>query len=147
MIKILSPASVHMESAYQLFCSCREQPWSQSLFQQSLRKPYSLIAFADRIVVGVAVVSQVLDEAELEDICVHVDYRKRGIARDLLKGCILRLREDHIGRCNLEVRQSNQAAIKLYESLGFIKLGERKAYYPLANGGSETALLYRLNII
>lgn len=147
MIKILSPTSVHMERAYQLFCSCREQPWSQSLFQQSLCKPYSLIAFADPIFVGVAVISQVLDEAELEDICVHVDYRKRGIARDLLKGCILRLRKDHISLCNLEVRQSNQAAIKLYESLGFVKLGERKAYYPLANGGTEAAVIYRLNIV
>ena len=43
----------------------------------------------------------------------------------------------------LEVRPSNPTAIRLYESLGFARVGVRKAYYQ-ASGGREDAWVYRL---
>ncbi len=43
----------------------------------------------------------------------------------------------------LEVRPSNQVAIKLYESMGFEQIGLRRAYYP-GNEGREDALVLAL---
>ena len=44
---------------------------------------------------------------------------------------------------SLEVRPSNPGAIRLYESLGFARVGVRKAYYQ-ATAGREDAWVYRL---
>jgi ribosomal-protein-alanine N-acetyltransferase len=43
----------------------------------------------------------------------------------------------------LEVRPSNHVALTLYESMGFVRVGLRKAYYQ-ASGGREDALVYKL---
>ena len=55
---------------------------------------------------------------------------------------LTRAREAEMQDVFLEVRPSNPVAIKLYESLGFVKVGIRKAYYQAANG-REDALVYK----
>ncbi|MCL4783118.1 MAG: GNAT family N-acetyltransferase [Bryobacterales bacterium] len=64
-------------------------------------------------------------EAEILNIAVHPAARRRGIARALLAGLLQRL----TGEVFLEVRASNLAAIQLYESLQFARVGIRPAYY------------------
>lgn len=64
-------------------------------------------------------------EAEILNIAVHPAARRRGIARALLVGLLQRL----TGEVFLEVRASNLAAIQLYESLQFARVGIRPAYY------------------
>lgn len=151
MIAVCAPQPQHIDSAYALFCSHRESPWSKALFESSLHKPFSLLALQDSTLLGFIVISHVLDEAELEDICVDPAYRQRGVARALLRSSMASLRARGIKKWHLEVRQSNRPAIRLYESLGFVKVGERKAYYSKASNidGHETAeaaLLYSLHL-
>jgi ribosomal-protein-alanine N-acetyltransferase len=43
--------------------------------------------------------------------------------------------------CFLEVRSSNAGAIALYQSMGFMQVGERKNYYPDHRRGGEDALI------
>lgn len=147
MISICAPEPVHLDLAYALFCSHRETPWSMALFQHSLQTPFSCIALSDTALLGFIVVSHVLDEAEIEDVCVDARYRRHGVAKRLLLQVISRLKDANIVRLHLEVRQSNQAAITLYESMGFIKIGERKQYYERINDVSESALLYCLDVL
>lgn len=64
-------------------------------------------------------------EAEILNIAVHPSARRRAIARTLL----LRLLDALVGDVFLEVRASNLAAIQLYESLNFVRVGIRPAYY------------------
>jgi ribosomal-protein-alanine N-acetyltransferase len=68
-------------------------------------------------------------ECELENLVVAAQYRRRGLASQLIHVLIASAREHNLERILLEVRESNQAARALYEKLGFQVNGRRKAYY------------------
>ncbi|MFC4699837.1 ribosomal protein S18-alanine N-acetyltransferase [Glaciecola siphonariae] len=137
---------VHIEQAYQLFSQFRSKPWSLELFQQALQQPFSMLQVSEGEVSAVLLVSNVLDEAEIEDICVNPKHQRQGLARYLLSECLTILRTKGYKKIHLEVRQSNVAAIRLYESMGFALQGTRKHYYDTDDGQKESALLYRLDI-
>jgi ribosomal-protein-alanine N-acetyltransferase len=71
----------------------------------------------------------ILDEAEIHRIAVKEKYRRSGIAGMLINEMFNVLRDLEIVSVHLEVRQSNHAAIKLYEKFGFMIKGHRKGYY------------------
>ncbi len=71
----------------------------------------------------------ILDEAEIHRIAVKEKYRRSGIAGMLLHEMLNAFRDMGIVSVHLEVRQSNHAAIKLYEKFGFMIKGQRKGYY------------------
>ena len=63
------------------------------------------------------------DEHEILNLAIEPEYRRRGIARALLRESM------KSGAWFLEVRESNLPAIRLYESLGFRPVGHRNNYY------------------
>jgi [ribosomal protein S18]-alanine N-acetyltransferase len=71
----------------------------------------------------------ILDEAEIHRIAVKKEYRRSGIAAMLLREMFRVLRDMKIVSVHLEVRQSNNEAINLYEKLGFMLKGRRQGYY------------------
>jgi len=71
-------------------------------------------------------------EGHIMSIAVHPDYRSRGIGSALLKEVIERLFKLGAKYIGLEVRVSNERAIRLYERFGFKKAGVLSGYY--ANG-------------
>jgi ribosomal-protein-alanine N-acetyltransferase len=95
------------------------------------------------LVAGFAVASVASPEAELETIGVAIGFQRRGIGADLVRemGRVLGLRG--VTKVQLEVRDSNLAAKRLYGSLGFIEDGRRGSYYadPI-----EDAVLMRLDL-
>jgi ribosomal-protein-alanine N-acetyltransferase len=66
---------------------------------------------------------------ELENIAVHPSMRRQGIGRSLISALLDHARLVRAGRILLEVRESNVAAIRLYQSCGFTVLGNRREYY------------------
>lgn len=64
-------------------------------------------------------------------ICVHPEYRRQGIAKELLKVCE---EEMDMPRCRLTVRESNKAAIELYLDQGYMEVGRWQKYY---KGGED----------
>lgn len=82
-------------------------------------------------------------DAELEAIGVLPEWRRYGIARQLLKTLIVTAIEQGCERLLLEVRATNYPAIRLYQESGFHIDGRRKHYYPAAPGaaGREDAVL------
>jgi ribosomal-protein-alanine N-acetyltransferase len=73
----------------------------------------------------------VLDEGQITNIATHPDARRRGLG-EKVTGALLEYGEDHgLTLFSLEVRESNFAAIALYEKLGFKKAGIRKNFYKL----------------
>ena len=68
-------------------------------------------------------------ECELENLVVANQYRRRGLASQLLRALVASGRQHNLERILLEVRESNQAARALYIKFGFKENGRRKAYY------------------
>jgi len=68
-------------------------------------------------------------ECELENLVVANQYRRRGLASQLLRTLVASGRQHNLERILLEVRESNQAARALYAKFGFKENGRRKAYY------------------
>ena len=69
------------------------------------------------------------DTADLQDLFVAEDSRKRGVGKALVSAFINAARKKNVKKLFLEVRESNAVAIKLYESAGCTFLSERKKYY------------------
>ena len=74
------------------------------------------------------------------NIAVHPDYRKQGIATNLINILVKELTQRGSHSLMLEVRASNEGAISVYKSLNFSEVGRRKNYY---RNPKEDALIMR----
>jgi ribosomal-protein-alanine N-acetyltransferase len=108
-------------------------PWSRSMFAGELAKPssFSLGAFdpETEALVGYLVISRYVDAWHVMNLAVTESYRRRGVARTLLDRLFEVTAADERRGYTLEVRVSNQGAIKLYEGMGFVARGVRRGYY------------------
>ncbi len=136
----------YFASAYAIFCSHRRQPWQFETFLKSLLMPCSVMAIKDQKLLGYALVSSVVDEVEIEDICVNEQYRKQGVGDAILAHIIKTAKKNEAMHVLLEVAQHNQAAITLYQKHGFITVHVRKQYYQLDDNQFADAILMRKQI-
>ena len=108
-------------------------PWSRSMFAGELAKPssVSLGGFDPETgdLLGYLIISRYVDAWHVMNIAVAPDYRRRGIARRLMENLFEVTARDARRGYTLEVRVSNEAAIHLYEGLGFRARGIRRGYY------------------
>jgi [ribosomal protein S18]-alanine N-acetyltransferase len=108
-------------------------PWSRSMFASELSKPssISLGAFEAETgeLVGYLVISRYVDAWHVMNIAVAPERRRQGIAVALFDRLFELTAADGRRGYTLEVRISNEAAIKLYERLGFQSRGVRRGYY------------------
>ena len=108
-------------------------PWSRSMFAGELAKPSSLSlgAFDEEsgALVGYLVISRYVDAWHVMNLAVTPPWRRRGIARTLLDRLFEVTSNDERRGYTLEVRVSNEGAIKLYETMGFVARGVRRGYY------------------
>jgi polysaccharide biosynthesis protein PslH len=112
--------------------------------ESSQWQPQDYLAFDCQVgmsedrVAGFLVSRSVADkEREILNIAVHPDFRRLHIATELLRAALSRWPGAHF----LEVRESNAAARRLYEGLGFQAVGERPAYY---DNPPETGIVMRI---
>jgi ribosomal-protein-alanine N-acetyltransferase len=109
------------------------QPWSKASFLSELRKaPPSLYVVRSEpspCILGYICFWPVADEFQMLNFAVHPDYRRQGLGRHLLTFLLILAEEKRISTVLLEVRPSNQAALALYQSLGFKVLYRRPGYY------------------
>ena len=106
-------------------------PWSRSMFASELAKASSICLGAwegDRLV-GYIVNSRYVDAWHVMNVAVDPECQRRGIATRLLERLFELTRDDQRRGYTLEVRVSNADAISLYETLGFVRQGIRRAYY------------------
>jgi ribosomal-protein-alanine N-acetyltransferase len=82
-------------------------------------------------------------EVELESIVVSGELRCRGIGGSLLDSAIAAAKRHGAEHLDLEVRESNGAAARLYARFGFTETGRRRGYY---HGPEEDAVLMSLTL-
>lgn len=106
-------------------------PWSEAMFADSLDNPLvRLVTLTEEgALVAYCLFAIVSPEAELLNLAVVPEMRKRGIARTLLSEALTALELESVDTVFLEVRESNIPARAFYDSLGFIPVGRRKHYY------------------
>ncbi len=106
-------------------------PWSRSMFASELAKPTSIClgAFEGDDLVGYVINSRYVDAWHVMNVAVDPRHQRRGVATALLERLFELTADDERRGYTLEVRISNEEAIRLYEKLGFEPRGIRRGYY------------------
>ena len=110
-------------------------PWSRNLFLSEFRSPgisTLMVALSDasaRTIIAYIIFWHVGDEMHILNLAVTPSERRQGIATRLVLAAIKRAYQMGARRAYLEVRVSNEAAMKLYSDLGFTGISVRRDYY------------------
>ena len=141
-MEIIKMSDAHVAQVAQLEKLCFSAPWSENAVASELTNPLSLWLVAEDTgtVAGYVGSQTVMGEADMMNVAVHPDYRRQGIAEALIRSLIAQLAEKGAYCLTLEVRTSNEAAIALYQKLGFVQVGRRPNYY---RNPREDALILR----
>ena len=109
------------------------QPWSEKGFLDSLQLPNTIFLAAcdGQEVVGYAGMYLSVDEGEIVNVAVAQKMRRKGIGDALLDKMAECAAQKGIQQIVLEVRVSNEPAIRLYEKHGYVRCGVRKGFYEL----------------
>lgn len=114
---------------------CFGTPWSKALFAEELKHESICHWFKARDEAGPMRVAaymgfwKAVDEAHITNLAVRPEIQRKGLGRALAGYLLDRARDLGCVRATLEVRPSNVAALKLYESLGFAGVALRPKYY------------------
>ena len=123
--------AVHVPQIAELEQVCFTDPWPDQAIRSELTNPLSLwlVALEGETVAGYVGSQSVLGEADIMNVAVAPEHRRKGIASALLNALQEALAAREVHSLTLEVRDSNGPAIALYESLGYIQVGLRPNYY------------------
>jgi len=117
-------------------------PWTLGIFRDCLRIGYNAwVMTLDNSVIGYGIVMLSPGEAHILNICIDLEYQRKGLGRHLLRHLVKKSNQTDVDMILLEVRRSNTNAQLLYQSEGFHELGVRKAYYPADNGREDAIIL------
>ena len=122
----------HLQYIADLEKMCFSTPWTYENLAEELNNDtaYFFVALdEDEEVIGYIGVSVVADSCFVNNIAVYPACRRQGVGTALMKIAIMTADARGTDFISLEVRESNFAAIALYQSLGFEEMGRRKNFY------------------
>ena len=131
-VRIVPMNADHLDEVAELEQVCFSTPWSRNMLAEELDNACSafLVALDDQgRVAGYAGLQVILDEGYITNVAVQPEYRRQGVAGQLLAVFLNFAKGTHLAFLTLEVRASNYGAIALYGGLGFRSVGRRKNYY------------------
>lgn len=119
-------------------CFCGS--WTRETLLSEVNNQLSVLVTSrrDGRITGFALGRVVVDEGELYQIGVLPEFRRQGIAEELLSQLHNEMRECGAVCCFLEVRSRNSGAIALYEKSGYQKISVRRGYY-----NDDDAVIYQ----
>lgn len=138
MIRLMQAADVEVVAKIEK--SVQSHPWTLKQFEDAVTAYQSTVIEVQGQVAGFCILQPVLDEANLLLMAIDPAQQGQGLGYQLLEASVAMLKNNPV-QIFLEVRESNQAAIKLYEKSGFHQIDLRKNYYPNANGSREHAII------
>ena len=107
------------------------EPWSEQSFINEAKDENHIYLVAEKEgkIIGYCGMWDIVKEGHITNVCVEASHRHQGVGRRLLTELLSIAKEREITAVTLEVRDSNLAAISLYEQLGFHYAGRRKGFY------------------
>ena len=134
-VKIVPMTADHLEELEKLERICFSRPWSRKMLAEELENQCAAFLVAEDSVsgrvLGYAGLMVVADEGYITNVAVFPEYRRQGIAAQILQVFLQFAAANHLAFLTLEVRPSNAAAIALYQGFGFEEVGRHKNYYDL----------------
>lgn len=142
-IKTLTPAD--LSAVLDLDKACFGGLWSMDAYQRELDSPNSdllgLFSPGSALrLLGIGCFWSILEEAHITILAVHPDYHRQGLGQVLLYFLLKTACDRGLERATLEVRDSNLAAISLYQKFGFKTAGRRRRYYK--DNGEDALILW-----
>ncbi len=131
-----------LESVIRIEHQVFDNPWPCEAFTEDIVHD-AFVLTDNEMVIAYIFCMVVLDECSIMNIAVAPDYQKRGFGEMLFKQITSILALRGVNVYFLDVRQSNEAALNLYNKLGFRAIAIRKAYY---NHPDEDAIVMTLLI-
>lgn len=119
------------------------EPWSREQLAESLHGRYFSGALWQQQLLGFFIADAVIDESTLMNICIAPAWQGQGLGRRLLEHWLEECRQRRLAMAWLEVRVSNQAALRLYRTSGFAKTGRRKDYYRAGEGREDAIVMQK----
>jgi ribosomal-protein-alanine N-acetyltransferase len=130
-IRPATPAD--LQSLVCLEQACFAIPWSEQSLAADLGNPslahYFVAELENGEIAGSIACYTAADTAQITNLAVRPQNRRQGIGRRLLAALLDWARQNGIRTVDLEVRVSNEPAIRLYEEAGFVTVGRRPHYY------------------
>lgn len=138
MIRLMQAADV--AAVAKIEKSVQSHPWTLKQFEDAVTAYQSTVIEQQGQVLGFCILQPVLDEANLLLMAIDPAQQGQGLGYQLLEASVAMLKNNPV-QIFLEVRETNIAAIKLYEKSGFHQIDLRKNYYPGSNGTREHAII------
>ena len=134
-VRIVPMTADHLDDIARLEQICFSRPWSRRMLAEELENQCAAFLVAlgpgtDKVV-GYAGLLVMADEGYITNVAVFPEYRRRGVAEQIIQVFCDFAQGNHLAFLTLEVRPSNAPAISLYNSFGFEEVGRRKNYYDL----------------
>ncbi|HEY8048359.1 MAG TPA: ribosomal protein S18-alanine N-acetyltransferase [Ramlibacter sp.] len=137
----------HLDEVVAVESRAYEHPWTRGNFADSLRSGYQAqVLVAGGKLLGYFVAMKGVDEVHLLNITVVPEHQSQGWGRLILDALALWARQQGAQWLWLEVRVGNERAQRIYERHGYRRVGERRGYYPAANGKREDAIVMSLKL-
>ncbi|MGD9340523.1 MAG: ribosomal protein S18-alanine N-acetyltransferase [Chromatiales bacterium] len=140
LLRDMTPADIDDVAAIE--SRSYEFPWTSGIFRDCLRVGYCCrVLCAGEQAIGYSIVSFGASEAHLLNLCILPDFHGMGLGRYLLSHTLEQVKQTGVKTVFLEVRPSNEIALELYRSAGFVEIGHRRAYYRSAKGREDALVL------
>lgn len=131
MLQIDDMRKEDLEQVSTMEAACFSMPWSKKSFEENLNRSDAVYVVArdgDKVL-GYCGAYVILNEADINQVAVEPLHRKKGVGGKMLAALLDKLGKAGADAVTLEVRKSNEVAIALYESMGFVTEGIRKNFY------------------
>jgi len=143
-VSFVAMKNSHLDGVMEIENQSFPTPWSKTAFSHEIAGndfAYYIVALIGNKVVAYAGMWIILDEGHITTLAVHPEYRRQGIGTRLLQELITEAERRGCAKMTLEVRPSNDRALKLYGKTGFVSYGLRPGYY--SDTGEDAVIMWK----
>lgn len=140
---IISMKYAHIDAICAIEQIIQFEPWTRNMFLAEIARTNALCLtlMVGYEIAGYLCANIVSDELHINNVGVAPCFQRRGYGKSLMDKALEIALKQGVRIAYLEVRESNVAAFRLYEKLGFVVIGERLNYYSTPYGKEKAVLM------